>query len=147
VETEARRKYREVFPDVREGYLRLEGPWGALVVGRALTLFSRGATEIDFLYGHGYGVGNPAGFDNHGPAGGHVGFGVLASGFGAGVAYATPSLGGLQLTVGYYDPNTLAGLSWERTKWGRPEAELTYDVGGGRGGPVHHFVKPRGPKL
>jgi hypothetical protein len=128
IETEARRKYREDFPDVREGYLRLDGPWGSLLVGRALTLFSRGATEIDFLYGHRYGVGNPAGFDNHGPSGGHVGFGVLASGFAAGISYATPVLGGFQLTAGYYDPNNFAGLGWERTKWGRPEAELTFDA-------------------
>jgi hypothetical protein len=128
IETEARRKYREVFPDVREGYLRLDGPWGSLLMGRALTLFSRGATQIDALYGHGFGVGNPAGFDNHGPSGGHVGFGVLASGFAAGIAYATPVLGGFQLTAGYYDPNNFAGLGWERTKWGRPEAELTFDA-------------------
>jgi hypothetical protein len=140
VETEARRKYREDFPDVREGYLRLEGPWGSLLVGRGLTLFSRGATEIDYLYGHRYGVGNPAGFDNHGPSGGHVGFGVLASGFAAGIAYATPVLAGFQLTVGYYDPNNFAGLSWERTKWGRPEAELTFDAAFGDTARLHLFA-------
>jgi hypothetical protein len=125
---------------VREGYLRLEGPWGSLLLGRALTLFSRGATEIDFLYGHRYGVGNPAGFDNHGPSGGHVGFGVLASGFASGIAYATPVIGGFQLTVGYYDPNNFAGLSWERTKWGRPEAELTFDAAFGEAARVHLFA-------
>src|SRR5207253_3099948 len=112
IETEARRKYREDFPDVREGYLRLDGPWGSLLVGRALTLFSRGATEIDFLYGHRYGVGNPAGFDANGPSGGHVGYGVIANGFGAGIMYATPSFHGLMLTAGFYDPNRFVGLYW-----------------------------------
>jgi hypothetical protein len=95
-------------------------------VGRAGVLFSRGATEIDFLYGHGYGLGFPGDLDEAGPAVGHIGFGVLANGFAAGIAYATPVLGGLQLTVGYYDPSNLAGSSFERTRFGRPEAELTY---------------------
>ena len=127
IETESRRKYRENFPDVREGYVRLDGLWGSLLVGRALTLFSRGATEIDFLYGHGFGVGNPSGYDTHGPSAGHVGFGVLANGFAAGIAYATPPIKGLQLTVGYYDPVTADGIAWERTKWGQTQGELTWD--------------------
>ena len=127
IETESRRKYRENFPDVREGFVRLDGLWGSLLVGRALTLFSRGATEIDFLYGHGFGVGNPSGYDTHGPSAGHVGFGVLANGFAAGIAYATPPIAGLQLTVGYYDPVTADGIAWERTKWGQMQSELTFD--------------------
>ena len=129
IETESRRKYRENFPDVREAYVRLDGLWGSLLVGRALTLFSRGATEIDFLYGHGFGVGNPVGYDTHGPSAGHVGFGVLANGFAAGIAYATPPIKGLQLTVGYYDPVTADGIAWERTKWGQMQSELTLTAG------------------
>ena len=139
IESEARRKYRPVPADVREGYLKLEGPWGSLLVGRSLTLFSRGATEIDFLYGHGFGLGYPGSVDINGPAAGHIGFGVLANGFAAGVQYATPSLGGLQLSVGAFDPSMLAG-SWERTKFLRPEAELTYDVKLGDSGKIHVFA-------
>lgn len=139
IESEARRKYRPVPADVREGYLKLEGPWGSLLVGRSLTLFSRGATEIDFMYGHGYGLGYPGSVDINGPAAGHIGFGVLANGFAAGVVYATPNVGGLQLTVGAFDPSMLAG-SWERTKWLRPEGELTYDVELGDIGRIHLFA-------
>jgi hypothetical protein len=127
IESEERRKYRPVLADVREGYLKAEGPWGSVLIGRSLTLFSRGATEIDFLYGHGYGLGYPGSVDVNGPAAGHIGFGVLANGFAAGFVYATPVFAGLQLTVGAYDPSMLVG-SWERTKWLRPEAELTYDA-------------------
>ncbi len=127
IESEERRKYRPVVADVREGYLKAEGPWGSLLIGRSLTLFSRGATEIDYLYGHGYGLGYPGSVDVNGPAAGHIGFGVLANGFAAGFVYATPVFGGLQLTVGAYDPSMLVG-SWERTKWLRPEAELTFDT-------------------
>src|SRR5262249_50826028 len=98
IENENERPFVPVFPDAREGYLRIEGPFGALAVGRSLTLFSRGATQIDFLYGHRFGVGNPEGFDDQGPSGGFVGYGVLASTFEAGIVYATPNFHGLMLT-------------------------------------------------
>lgn len=139
IESESRRKYRPVPADVREGYLKIEGPWGSVLAGRGLTLFSRGATEIDFLYAHGYGLGFPGSVDVNGPAAGQIGFGLLANGFAAGVAYATPMVAGLQLTVGYYDPAMLAGSQFERTKFGRPEAELTFDLPLGNLGKIHLF--------
>ena len=88
----------------------MTGPAGSLLVGRSLTLFNRGATGIDFLYGHRFGVGNPAGFDTQGPSGGFVGYGLLAATFNAGIVYSTPSLHGLMLSVGYYDPTAFPGL-------------------------------------
>lgn len=139
-ETDSERKYLPARPDAREGYLQVSGPGGSLLVGRALDLFSRGATEIDFLYGHRYGVGNPAGFTEEGPAGGQIGYGVLGAGFSAGIVYATPLFHGLQLTAGYYDPSTFVGLYWGRTKYGRPEAELTYDAAIGELVRLHLFA-------
>jgi hypothetical protein len=127
-ETEGRRTFYKNTPDWRESYIRVEGPLGTLVLGRALSLFSRGAVEIDFLYGHNYGVGNPADFDGRGPTAGHIGYGVIAPVFVGGVTYATPKFHGLQLTVGYFDPATTVGIYWGRTKFGRPEGELAYDV-------------------
>ena len=47
--------------DVREGYVSFEGPWGSLTAGRALGLFGRISTEIDFNYGHNFGLGYPCG--------------------------------------------------------------------------------------
>jgi len=44
--------------------------------------------------------------------------------------YATPSLAGLQLSVGVYDPTTLPG-AYESTRYARPETELTYDLKSG----------------
>jgi len=140
IETENERSFYPLVPDAREGYMKIEGPAGGLLVGRSLSLFSRGATEIDFLYGHRYGVGNPAGFQTQGPAGGFVGYGVLAAVFAAGIVYNTPSLGGLMLTVGYFDPARFVGLYWERTEWGRGEAELSYDHTLGALGKVHLFA-------
>ena len=140
IEDENQRAFVPAFPDAREGYVRVIGPAGSLLVGRALTLFSRGATEIDFLYGHRFGVGNPAGFTTQGPSGGFVGFGLLAATFNAGIVYATPSFHGLMLTAGYYDPTAFVGLYWERTKYGRGEGELTFDQPLGMLGKIHLFV-------
>jgi hypothetical protein len=140
IEDENRRAFVPAFPDAREGYVQVSGPAGSLLVGRALTLFSRGATDIDFLYGHRYGVGNPAGFDTQGPSGGFVGYGLLAATFNAGIVYRTPSLHGVMLAAGYYDPTAFVGLYWERTEWGRGEAELTFDQPLGTLGKIHLFV-------
>lgn len=117
--------------DVRQGYVKLEGAWGSLMVGRSSELFVRGNTEIDILYGHGYGAGYPEAVNSNGPTQGQSGFGLLGSGFASGVVYATPVLGGLQLTVGAFDPAQLEEAG-TRTKWARPEAELTFErpIGG-----------------
>jgi hypothetical protein len=113
-------------PDVRQAYAKVEGPFGSVIVGRTRALFSRGATDIDAMYAHRYGVGFPSNIDSQGPTGGHIGYGVLGSGFVMGATYATPKLAGAQLTVGAFDPIQLQG-SWTRTKWLRPEAEGTYE--------------------
>ena len=139
IESESRRKYVPMPVDVRQAYLKVEGSWGGLTVGRQGTLFSRGAAEIDFMYGHGYGVGFPTAVDSSGMAAGHVGTGVLGPGFAAGAVYATPAFVGLQLNVGVFDPVAIVG-AWDRTKWPRPEGELTYDVDFGGHAKIHLFV-------
>ena len=139
-ETDSERTFYRNYADWREGFINIEGPGGTLRAGRALSLFSRGAVEIDFLYGHQFGVGNPAGFSDLGPSGGHIGYGVVAPVFVAGISYATPRFHGLQLTAGYYDPGTLVGAYWTRTKLGRPEAEATYDLSFGNSGKLHLFA-------
>jgi hypothetical protein len=131
IDSTNRRKYLDVRPDWRESYLKLSGRWGSVTAGRALTLFSRGITEITYLYGFKYGLGwpgNVSSISGSGPGAGHVGFGVLGNGFGAGITYATPVLGGAQLSVGVYDANSLVGSgTWERVKWPRAESELTFE--------------------
>jgi hypothetical protein len=130
IESDGQRKTNPITTDAREGYLKIEGPWGSLLVGRALDLFSRGATENDFLYGHGYGLGYPGNINSLGPTAGLINFGVMAAFFSPGIVYATPLLGGLQLSAGVYDPTPLQG-SYEGTRWARPEGELTYDLHSG----------------
>jgi hypothetical protein len=127
IETESQRKTSPNVPTFQEGYLKVEGRWGAVTAGRSLALFSRGAVETDYLYAHGYAVGFPGNINDRGPTTGLIGFGVLAAFFSPGVVYATPSLGGLQLNVGVYDPTPIPG-TWEQTRYPRPETELTYDL-------------------
>jgi hypothetical protein len=147
VESVDRRKYFPDYGDVREGYMKLEGNWGSFLAGKALTLFDRGATEADFLYMHGYGLGYPGSIGVSGPAAGMIGFGVLASTFSGGFVYATPHIYGVQLSVGGYDPASLVGSRLERTGAVRPEFELTVDEALGTVGKVHLFFNGTWQKL
>lgn len=123
----ARSKAATNASDVREAYLDLEGPWGGLLVGRALALFSRGAITMDFLYQHGNGLGNACNTtDSTGPSCGHVGYGVIFAGFNSQLTYRTPVMGGLQITTGIFDPVSVPG-AYERTTLPRVEAEVVFD--------------------
>ena len=129
IETLSQRKFVAVTADFREGFLEASGPWGTFTGGRFGSLFSRGITETDFLYGHGYGVGFWGGASNQpGPTAGLIGFGVLANSFSPGLMYTTPSLGGFKAALGVFDPVSMAG-TWDGARSARPEAELTFDVG------------------
>src|SRR5258705_8775716 len=126
IETESQRKTAPNFAAFQEGYLKIEAPWGAFTAGRQLSLFSRGATETEFMYGHGYSLGYPGNIDTFGPAAGLIGFGVLAAFFSPGLMYSTPKAGGLQWNVAVFDPTPFPG-GWEGTRYARPETELTWD--------------------
>ena len=127
VESIGRNKGQPNPADVRQGYGKLEGTWGSFLAGRTRTLFSRGATDINVMYAHRWGVGFPNSIDSNGPTQGMVGFGVLGSGFAAGMIYGSPVLAGLQLNIGIFDPANLGAGGWSRTKLARPEAELTFE--------------------
>ncbi len=134
------------YPDTREAYLKLEGPWGGVLVGRALALFSRGAITLDYLLQHGYGLGYPCNADGLGPTCGHVGYGVIFAGFNPQMRYNTPSLAGFQLTVGLFDPVSAPG-KYERTPLPRVEGELTFDQTIGAAAKLHVFANGLWQKL
>ena len=70
IETASQYKEAQVVADVREGYIKIESKtWGSVLGGRALrSLFSRGATENDFLrVDMGTGVGFPGTSTASGP--------------------------------------------------------------------------------
>jgi hypothetical protein len=142
IDSEERRKFNVVSPDWRESFLRVTSFWGSLTAGRTLTLFSRGATEITYLYGYRYGLGFPGSVSNFSQStAGSVGFGVLGNGFGAGLAYATPSLGGLTITVGAYDANQNPRSTFlNRSRWPRGEAEIVFLKNFGATGLVKLFA-------
>jgi hypothetical protein len=125
VESLGRDKWTAVIPEAREGYFTVTAPWGNVNAGRMLELFGRTAWDIDYLYGHGYGVGLPC-TDELGPACGHIGTGVPFPGYSAGFVYSTPSLGGLQLHAGIYDPVVVT--DWKRAPYLRPEGAITFDT-------------------
>lgn len=125
IETLGRDKWAPVIPEAREGYFNVTGPWGSATVGRTFGWFGRISTEIDRLYGHPYGVGLPC-TDELGPACGHIGTGVAYPGYSAGFSYSTPSLGGLKLNVGVYDPIVFPP-AWKRAPLLRPEGALTFE--------------------
>jgi predicted porin len=114
-------------PDIRQGYVTLEGPWGSLLAGRSLALFMRGAISLDFNYQHGNGLGYPCGADNSDPTCGMVGYGVIFAGFNPQITYTTPKLAGLSLSAGLFDPVNAPG-KYERTPLPRIEGEADYDA-------------------
>ena len=126
-ETDGRTKNRPNIVDVRQVYARLDGWWGTVTAGRQRALVSRGATDIDAMYAHRWGLGSPGNLEGNGPTAGQIGFGVLGSGFTAGVVYGTPTLAGFQLNIGAFDPIQIPAGNWTRTKYARPEAELTFE--------------------
>jgi hypothetical protein len=128
VESLQREKNQPNYADVRQGYAKLEAPWGNIQAGRMRGLFSRAATDTDTMYAHRYGLGFPSNIDSGGFANGQIGFGLLGSGFSSAIQYASPVFVGIQASVGIYDPIVLQGAgAWNRTKWARPEAELTFE--------------------
>jgi Gram-negative porin len=124
--------------DVREAYGKVEGPWGGLLFGRALALFSRGAITLDFKYQHGNGLGYPCNADGGGPTCGMVGYGIVYAGFNPQLTYNTPDLGGFQLAIGLFDPSNAPG-KLERTPVPRVETEVSFEKKL-RNGLVHVFI-------
>ena len=147
IQSLSRQKSQPNVVDARQGYAKLEGWWGSFLAGRTRTLFSRGATDISVLYGQRWSVGFPGNIDSNGFGNGHVGFGVLGSGFAAGLIYGTPAFKGFQLNIGLFDPVELQGNAFNRTKYGRPEAELTYERALGERSKVVLFVNGAYQKL
>jgi predicted porin len=91
--------------DIRQGFVKIEGPWGGVLLGRNLGLHSRGSLLQDsFLSADEYSVGSPCNVTGLGITCGQVGYGVLMPGFNAGIVYNTPDLHGFVLSLGAYDP-------------------------------------------
>ncbi|HXK17187.1 MAG TPA: porin [Polyangiaceae bacterium] len=112
--------------DFREQYMELSGTWGAAWGGRRIGLFNRGGMKMDWFLVHQHGVGHPCDVDSVASATcGNTGVGSMFPARHAQLGYATPELGGLQLSVAALDP-AMIDASWNRTTAPRFEAELVF---------------------
>lgn len=115
--------------DPREVYGKLEGSWGSFLGGSALGLFGRGGILVDSEIAHDYGMGYPCLIENAaGGACGMAAFGAVFPSFEPGFVYTTPTLAGLELSLGIYDPATVANANLTRAPLPRLEAELSFSV-------------------
>jgi hypothetical protein len=127
--TGSRTKNNPAEIDPRELYLKLEGPWGSFLGGSEIALFGRGATLMDARIAHDYGLGYPCGVEYASGGGcGMVAFGEPFPGYEPGFVYATPSLGGLQISLGAYDPATIANAQLNRAPLPRFEGEVKFEL-------------------
>jgi len=115
--------------EAREAFARLEAPWGSIQAGRQLGLFGRGGILMDAEIVHANGLGSPCSTRTIlGGACGFAGHGVLFPGFNAGVLYSTPSLAGLQITLGAFDPSVNSERAYEITPYPRIEGQISFNL-------------------
>ncbi len=107
--------------DLRELNFTVDGKFGQVLVGRALTLY-QGKNILTDMTLFGVGVSGP--FDN-GPTLGHIGIGYLYPSFDAQVRYTTPALGGVKLAVAIVDPASVAPGAVLETPTYEAELSLT----------------------
>jgi hypothetical protein len=120
IESADRLTNQPTYLDAQQGYAKLEGPWGMVLLGRTRALFSRGLTDIEVLYRGASEIDRVRNFGGN---------------YGAGLIYGTPPWRGLELDVGLFDPIAFDGGNLTRTKYPLAEAELTFErkLGGGWG--------------
>ena len=114
--------------DLREVFFNVDGSFGALSVGRTLSLFQRQSILNDMTL---FGVGVQGAAGDGGTTLGRIGYGYVYPQFNARIAYRTPTIQGFQLEVGLYDPSKICherGTCARRTKIPRVETELTYAI-------------------
>lgn len=128
--------------DIRNGFIEVEAPWGDVVIGRSVGLYTLGSViHTVNLTSAAVGLGNTCGTTGDGLSCYTSGYGVKFPGFWAGVYYTTPNLGGLKVKVAALDPvrvgqDAAAGTPPDSQFWGRTplpnfQTLITYDVTAG----------------
>ncbi len=114
--------------DLREAYATLDGNFGQLLAGRALSLFLGQNILTDMTL---YGVGVQGGVTGGGTTLGRIGYGYVYPQFNAQFRYTTPAIAGMKFAVGLFDPSQIgdasAGLFATQTDTPRVEFELSTD--------------------
>jgi hypothetical protein len=117
--------------DIREAYTQLDGSFGTIIFGRALSIFGTALAASVYLYSYGNGVGHPCTVDGQAITCGPVNAGTIFPGFNAQVQYVTPTRAGFGLRVALYDPS-LPSLEtgpgpYTLRPLPRAEAEVSYE--------------------
>jgi hypothetical protein len=124
--------------DIREAFTQVEGSFGTIVFGRALSIFGTALAGSVYMYSYGNGVGHPCTVDGQAITCGPVNAGAIFPGFNAQVQYIMPTRGGFGLRVGLYDPSlpSLDDGTYPYTLRPLPrvEAEVTYEMAIGETG-------------
>jgi len=98
--------------DIRNGYLELEGPFGDIVIGRSVGLYTLGGIISTInISSAAMGLGNTCGVGGNNLSCYTSGYGVKFPGFWAGFYYTTPSLGGLKIKLAALDPVTVGSAT------------------------------------
>ena len=127
--------------DMRQVYLTVGGSWGQILAGRELGLFNRQNILTDQTL---FGIGATGGINGGGTTLGRIGFGYIYPQFVAQMTYSTAAGRPTQLSIGLFQPSSLAGETgavYDQTQIPRVEAEGVYSQGNVKvwvGGTVQH---------
>jgi hypothetical protein len=119
--------------DMRQVFLTVGGTWGQILAGREIGLFNRQNILTDQTL---FGIGATGGINGGGTTLGRIGFGYIYPNFVAQMTYSTPAGRPTQLSIGIFQPSSLAGdagVGYNQTQVPRVEAELVYSSGNVKG--------------
>ena len=119
--------------DMRQVYLTVGGTWGQILAGREIGLFNRQNILTDQTL---FGIGATGGINGGGTTLGRIGFGYIYPNFVAQMTYSTPAGRPTQISIGIFQPASLAGDGgevYDQTQVPRVEAELVYSSGNVKG--------------
>jgi hypothetical protein len=115
--------------DMRQVFLTVGGTWGQILAGRELGLFNRQNILTDQTL---FGIGATGGINGGGTTLGRIGFGYIYPNFVAQMTYSTPAGRPTQLSIGVFQPSSLAGDAgavYDETQIPRLEAEGVWSSG------------------
>jgi len=115
--------------DMRQVFLTFGGTWGQILAGRELGLFQRQNILTDQTL---FGIGATGGINGGGTTLGRIGFGYVYPQFVAQMTYSSPAGKPAQLSIGIFQPSSLAGSTgavYDQTQVPRVESELVWKSG------------------
>ena len=99
--------------DMRQVFLTVGGTWGQILAGREIGLFNRQNILTDQTL---FGIGATGGINGGGTTLGRIGFGYIYPNFVAQMTYSTPAGRPTQLSIGLFQPSSLAGSRRRRLR-------------------------------